>query len=41
MENFIYWSFCSFVGTWGSEISVKFSTLTREQLSLYRQKNNS
>jgi len=25
MGNWIYWSFCSFDGTWGSEIFAKFS----------------
>jgi len=28
MENWIWWSFCSFRGTWGSEISAMFSLLT-------------
>jgi len=27
IENWIYWSSCSFGGTWGSETSAKFSTL--------------
>ena len=29
MENLIYWSFCSFGRTWGSEISAEFSILVR------------
>jgi len=27
MENWIWWSCCSFGGTWGFEISAKFSIL--------------
>jgi len=33
MENWIYWYFCSFNGTWGCEISAKFSIHGRQSVS--------